>query len=75
MRHSSIGRTNSASDNLGTYPKEFLLLNRLNSLGMDLFVLNLRGVPASAKGFDQVDRSDHLLAEELRCQPLIGQQS
>ena len=55
-------------------PDEFLLLDRLDRLGMDLLVLNLRGIPASAQRFDQVHRCDHLLAEELRRQPLIGQQ-
>ena len=40
-----------------------LLLDRLNSLGMDLLVLNLRGIPTSAERLDQVHRRDHLLAE------------
>src|SRR5271157_4405911 len=54
--------------------RALLLLNRLDCLGMDLLVLDLRSVPASAERLDQVDRRDHLLAEELRRQPLVGQQ-
>ena len=55
-------------------PDEFLLLDRLDGLGMHLLVLNLRGVPASAQRFDQVHRGDHLLAEELCRQALIVEQ-
>src|SRR5271157_3811676 len=51
-----------------------LLLNGLDGFGMDLLVLDLRGVPASAERLDQVNRRNHLLAEELRRQPLVGQQ-
>ena len=41
---------------------------------MDLFVLDLRRVPASAQRFDQRNLGHHLLAQQLRRQPLIGQQ-
>src|SRR5271157_772350 len=54
--------------------RALLLLNRLDCLGMDLLVLDLRSVPASAERLDQVNRRNHLLAEELRRQPLVGQQ-
>src|SRR5271157_1818098 len=52
--------------------RAFLLLNRLDCLGMDLLVLDSRSVPASAERLDQVNRRNHLLAEELRRQPLVG---
>src|SRR5208282_4495547 len=51
-----------------------LLLNDLPGPGMDLLVLNLRGVPAAAEGFDQIDRGDHLLAEKLHRSALVGQE-
>src|SRR5579863_2145918 len=42
---------------------------------MNLLVFDSAAVPASAKGFHQIDRTDHLLAEQLRFQPLTGEQS
>jgi len=41
---------------------------------MDLLVLDLRSVPASAQRFHQVHLGDHLLAGQLRQQPLIAEQ-
>ncbi len=48
-----------------------LLLDRLYGAGMHLFVLDLRGIPAAAKGFDQCDLGHHLLPEQLCRQPLV----
>src|SRR5258706_8775713 len=52
-----------------------LWLQDLASLGMNLFVVDFACVPPSAESFYQKDRTDHLLAEQLRCQALIGQQA
>ncbi len=45
------------------------------SLGMHLLVLDLRSVPASAQRFDERDLGHHLLAQQLRRQPLVAEQS
>ena len=43
----------------------YLLLDGLNGLGTDDLILEGGSVPAAAEGFDQIDRCDHLLAEQL----------
>ena len=49
-----------------------LLLDDLYSFWTYLLVLNLRGIPTSAERLDQIDRQDHLLAEQLGRKSLIA---
>jgi hypothetical protein len=47
-------------------------LQDLASLRMNLLVFDLAGVPATTEGLYQIDSADHLLAVQLRLQPLAG---
>ena len=60
----------------GSHLKRFPLsrLQDLARFGMNLLVFELAGVPSAAQGFYQIYGADHLLAEQLRFQPLAGEQ-
>src|SRR5580658_5280613 len=47
-------------------------LQNLASLGMNLLIFELAGIPAAAEGLYQIDRADHLLTEQLGLQTLAG---
>lgn len=49
-----------------------LRLQNLAGLRMNLLVIDLARFPATAESFHQIDGANHLLAEQLRLQPLAS---
>ena len=54
--------------------RKVLLLDRLDRLGTNLLVLDLRCIPTAPERLDQVHRQDHLLTKELGRKALVIQE-